>query len=261
MMPHPSASTPWSAARPGRPRSSDHAPAPPTRPTEAPPLLSLDEYVSIVTAGPQAMARALGRYVRPPATLAAEAPSASAPPNDAAPETPAETTWNDEVDGPDTDAYETFRTDEPNVEMHRDDPAPEIPAETARHDHADESPEEMLWLDGVPDTTEEPPRHDHADGPDTAANEMSRSDEPNAGTMRPTVAEPNEPASDAPASDEKPAPEVMSTLTIPMPTVEDEPSTTAPDGNETAPANAPSPPEEDPTKSNGARRWSWPWRS
>jgi len=252
MMPDPSASPPWSAARPGRPRSSDHAPAPPTRPTEAPPLLSLDEYVSIVTAGPHAMARALGRYVRPPATLAAEAPYASAPPDDAAPETPAETTWNDDVDGSDTDAYETFRTDEPNVEMHRDDSAPEIPAEKARHDHADEAPEEMLWLDGLPDTTDETARHDHAD---EAPEEMLWLDEPNAGTMWPAAAEPNAPASNARAPEEKPASEMMSTLTIPMPTEEDESSTTAPD------RNAPAPPEEDQTKSSDARRWSWPWRS
>ncbi|WP_457652671.1 hypothetical protein [Rhodocaloribacter sp.] len=256
-MPNPSASTSWSAHRPGSPRSSDHAPVAPSRHTATPPLLSLDEYVSIVTAGPKAMAHALGRYVRPPATLSAEAPSENAPPDDAptaspenASEAPAETTWHDDppritwhddATGFETASDEMLWTDAPNVEMHRDEHAFEVPAETTWHDDAAETrSEEMLWHDDAPEAPAET---------DAASHEMRWEDEP------------GESASDEPAPDEAPVPDVMSTLTIPMPTVEDEPPTTASDMTETAPANAPPQPEEDRKKSDGARRWSWPWRS
>ncbi|WP_456429152.1 hypothetical protein [Rhodocaloribacter sp.] len=284
MMPNPSASTSWSAHRPGSSRSSDHAPAAPSRHAATPPLLSLDEYVSIVTAGPRAMAQALGRYVRPPATLSAEAPPERVPPGeaataspDAAPEAHLDTTRRDDAAGTETASNEVFRTDEPNV-VHRDDHASDVPPETARHDDdpytpaemllhddapeappettrrddAPETPAEMLWHDDAPETT----RRDDAVETETASNEMRWEDEPGAGTTWP-----GEPAPDERPSDEAPVPDMMSTLTIPMPTVEDEPPTTASDMTETAPANAPSQPEEDRKRSDGARRWSWPWRS
>ena len=209
MMPNSSASTSWSAHRPGFSRFADPAPATPSHHATTPPLLTLDEYVSIVSAGPRAMARALGRYVKPPAAPSPEAPAENAPrdePNDA-PSFPA---WPDD--------------------------AAVTEAENAPSDEAAESP----WYDA---------------DPEPASNEMRWEDHPSAESPWRDA----EPASnDAPA--ETPAPEVMSTLTIPMPTVEDEPPTTASDMTETAPANAPSQPE-DQKKDKGARRWSWPWRS
>jgi hypothetical protein len=276
MMPDPSASTSWSAHRPGSSRSSDPTPAAPSRHAATPPLLSLDEYVSIVTAGPRAMAQALGRYVRPPATLSAEAPPERVPPGEAATashddtavteaesappdeatQTPAATASHDDAAEAEAASNEMRWKDEPGAEMRRHDDASEAPAEMTWRDDDPETPAEMLWHDDAPDETA---RRD--DDPETASNEMRWEDEPGAGTTWPGEPAPSEPAPDERPSDEAPVPDVMSSLTIPMPTLEDEPPTTASDMTETAPANVPSQPEEDRKGSDGARRWSWPWRS
>ena len=216
-----------------------------------PPLLSLDEYVAIVSAGPEAMARALGRYVKPPAASVPEAPIAPC----------------DETSAPETEHREA-PYDAPEAETTAETPEANV---AEADEYAEEPFHEMVWIDG-PDTV--PPLSEDVSADAATGDgyhvEMLWHDEapaPPAWSHDPPEAahrhETDEPASSEQPLDVSEMPEVMATLTIPMPTEEDAPPVSASEMTDTAPANTLSSPEPeaDQPKDKETRRWSWPWRS